>query len=282
MISLTYLTCALMSLAMIAVWLPGQRFGFAWLWLLAGTMICAVPAQLMTPIAGLWVALALGLLYLIHRQAEIRVWLTPLLAIYLFAMGFGILPGFSRVTLIEPDLLGQSTAPYGWHFGLAKPIAGLLVFALLGPRCHSPRELFSVIQRWRNWLLPALIVLFAAWGMGVAVDIKWPWWTPLFLLSNCLFSALPEEAFFRTFFQHPLQVRFNKAWWIIPLVGALFACVHVPPVSLEAWRFFLLIFIAGMAYAWSFRQTGRMESALLTHICVNGLHFVLLTYPLAF
>jgi membrane protease YdiL (CAAX protease family) len=278
-----YVSCALMALAMVAVWIPRRIYGQpCWLWLMVGAIACAFPGQLLLPIALLWIAIAFALFYWLYKKPGFTRWLLPLLAIYLFVFALGILPGFLRITVIEPELLGNSTVPYGLRVGFAKPIAGLLIFAWLARRCDSVGEVWIVIKRWPLWLLPALAVLVFAWALGVVIDIKWPWWTPLFILSNALFTALPEEAFFRSLFQQPLHRRFGNAWWIIPLVGFLFAAAHVPPTDLDMWRFFVVIFIAGTAYAWSYRQSGRVETAVLTHVAVNSLHFILLIYPVAF
>lgn len=273
----------LMVLAFVSVYWQRRFYSLpVWLWLLGAALICALPGKIIAPVALLWVLLALLFFYFLHKKPRLQPWLLTLLAIYLFALGLGVLPGFTRTTLIDPALLGAGQVPYGLRMGLAKPIAGLLILAWLAPRCANLRELFLVFRSWQLWFLPVLLVLLSVWALGLAIDIKYVWWTPLFILVNAFLTALPEEAFFRTFLQQPIQTRFGKAWWIIPLMGLLFACAHMVPTSLGVWRFFVAIWLAGMAYAWSFRQAGRIEAAWLTHVSVNALHFVFLTYPMAF
>ncbi|ARU29088.1 CPBP family intramembrane glutamic endopeptidase [Cellvibrio sp. PSBB006] len=276
----TYLACVCMALSFIAVWSPWRFYRQPlWFWLLIFTVLLALPAHLLTPLALVWISIGVAGCYWAQRHAP---WVMIPLAVYLFAMGLGVLPGFARVTLIEPMLIGNGATPYGLRIGLAKPIAGLLVLGWLASRCPSWSAVGRLALRWQQWLPPAVIVILVAWLLGLAVDVKYLWWTPLFILFNTLFTVLPEEAFFRTFFQQPLEQRFGKAWWILLVVGLLFALAHVVPVSVELWRPFTVIAAAGVAYAWVYRQGGRVESAVLTHMAVNSLHFVLLVYPLGF
>ena len=276
----TYLTCVCMALSFIAVWSPWRFYRQPlWLWLLIFTVLLALPAHLLTPLALVWISIGVAGCYWAQRHAP---WVMIPLAVYLFALGLGVLPGFAHITLIEPILIGNGATPYGLRIGLAKPIAGLLVLGWLAPRCPSWSAVGRLVLRWQQWLPPTIIVLLVAWLSGLAVDVKYLWWTPLFILFNTLFTVLPEEAFFRTFFQQPLEQRFAKAWWILLVVGLLFALAHVVPVSVELWRPFTVIAAAGVAYAWAYRQSGRVESAVLAHMAVNSLHFVLLVYPLGF
>lgn len=279
----TYITCVCMALSFIAVWLPWRFFRQPlWFWLLIITVALALAAHLLTPLALVWISIGVAGCYWAQRQTRGLVWVMIPLGIYLFVMALGVLPGFARITLIEPALLGSGTMPYGLRIGLAKPIAGLLVLGWLASRCPSWSAVGRLVLRWQQWLPPAAFVLLVAWLLGLAVDVKWLWWTPLFILFNTLFTVLPEEAFFRTFFQQPLEQRFGKGWWILLLVGVLFALAHVVPMNAELWRPFIVIALAGVAYAWAYRQSGRVESAVLAHMAVNSLHFVLLVYPLGF
>lgn len=279
---LIYLTCGAMIFTFIAVWIPGRVVGQpCWLFAFAITLMLAFFAQMLLPIAYLWIVIAFAFFYLLHKKPTLKKFLIVPLALYLLIMGLGILPGFVRIVFIEPELLGDSLIPYGLRGGLSKPVAGLLALAWLAPRCQQLAQFGLIVKNWQVWLLPALLVIALAWALGISIDIKWVWWTPLFVLINTFFTVLPEEAFFRGFLQMPLQKRFGKALWIVPLVAVLFAIVHVPPVQLEVWRFFTIVFIAGLAYAWSFRQFEKVEASVLTHVCVNSMHFIFLTYPMA-
>lgn len=280
---LTYLSAVLMALALIAVWFPGRFYRQPyWLWLLGSVLVVASFTPLLAPLALVWISIALAIFYAMQWQPRFRCWLMIPLGIYLFILGLGVLPGFARVTLIAPVLLGDGTIPYGLRLGLAKPIAGLLVLAWLAPRCHSLHDIVAMIKAWPRWLIPVVLVLVFVTILGVAVDLKWLWWTPLFFVFNAVFTVLPEEVFFRTFLQQPLHNRFGDAWWIIVLMGALFALAHVLPTDMAMLRLFVVNVLAGMAYAWVFSQFKRIEAAVLTHILVNTLHFILLTYPTAF
>jgi uncharacterized protein len=201
------------------------------------------------------------------------------------ALGLGLLPGFVRAVLLPPELLGSSKQTSGLTMSLAKPLLGLfiLVLALAEPQRHL--RLIGALRAWRLWLLPALVVLMCAWVMGVAIDVKWPWWTPLFILSNCFLTVIPEEAFFRGLLQQPLMGlvagKPGLGWIALLLMGIVFAAVHFGAPMDQAVQLFAVMFVAGVAYAWSFARSRSIEVVVFTHLTVNSLHFLLLSYPLA-
>ncbi|MES2826102.1 MAG: CPBP family intramembrane glutamic endopeptidase [Pseudomonadota bacterium] len=280
---LTIFSFLLMFFAFLAVWsstkIKGQPL---WLLFLCLGVCVGLYAQVLLPVSILWVGLALLAFFALHKLPHIRPWIFWPLAVYLLVMGMRLLPGFPKIVFIEALPLGRSSHPVGLEYDLAKPIAGLLAFALIAQRCNGYHELWKYFTRFSNWLIPAGVVIVAAVLLGVPFDVKWVWWTPLFIVSNIILSVIPEEAFFRGFLQQPLQNKFGKAIWIVPIVGVLFAAVHSAPPHIAAWKFYTLFALAGSAYAWSFQRTGKTETAIFTHTTVNALHFLFLTYPVYF
>lgn len=280
---LSYISFFILGLAFVAVWTPVKFFAQPlWLLLLLLVLVTALCAQALSAIALVWIALAVTGFFLAEKLPRYRVWIMWPLAIYCLAMGMNLLPGFHSIALITPEHLGVSSIPFGMQYDLAKPIAGLLVFAFIAPRCKNITEIIAALHPSYLWMLPIATVLSLAMFMGLQVDIKYVWWTPIFVASNLLLSTIPEEAFFKSFIQHPLQERWGKKLWFLPLMGLLFAAVHSAPMHVNPWKFYGLLITAGTAYAWSFYRSGKIETAIAAHIGVNTLHFLLLTYPLAF
>ena len=118
-------------------------------------------------------------------------------------------------------------------------------------------------------------------ALGLAVDVKFFIWTPVFIVCNVFFTVIPEEAFFRGLLQQPLQNRFGKTLWIIPLMAVLFALVHIPPTHIDPIKFYAVIGLAGACYAWAYRIRDRIELSIASHTLLNTIHFIFLTYPLA-
>lgn len=89
------------------------------------------------------------------------------------------------------------------------------------------------------------------------------------LVGLILFVGLPEEMLFRGIFQEA----FSRLWggrtgWIVGSVvfGLAHIVKHAPPLN---WRYALLATIAGFAYGWVYRKTGRLGAAALTHGLVD-------------
>jgi len=271
------------SFAFVSVWssfkIKGQPL---WLWFLFFGMCVGLYAQVLLPLSILWVGLALLGFFGLYKFPHSRAWIFWPLAVYLLLMGMRLLPGFPIIVFVEPIALGRSNFPVDLHYDLSKPIAGLLAFALIAERCTGYRDVWKCFTQVSNWFIPTLVVLVCAVILGVPFDAKFVWWTPLFILSNIIFSVIPEEAFFRGFLQQPLQKKFGKTIWILPVVGILFAAVHSVPPHVTAWKFYILFGLAGSAYAWSFQRTSKTETAIFTHTAVNAFHFLFLTYPVYF
>lgn len=107
------------------------------------------------------------------------------------------------------------------------------------------------------------------------------------MLSNGFLTVIPEEVFFRGLLQLPLMrllARTPSLSWVgLVLMGIVFAAVHLVGAPLEQGdKFFAIMCVAGVIYAWSFARSRSLEVVVLTHLTVNSLHFMLLSYPLAF
>jgi membrane protease YdiL (CAAX protease family) len=89
------------------------------------------------------------------------------------------------------------------------------------------------------------------------------------LIGLILFVGLPEEMLFRGIFQEAFSRLWGgRAGWIAGsvLFGLAHIVKHAPPLN---WRYALLATIAGFAYGWVYRKTGRLGAAALTHGLVD-------------
>ena len=100
------------------------------------------------------------------------------------------------------------------------------------------------------------------------------------LLGLVVFVGVPEELLFRGLIQEGLsRLRGPRTGWIA--ASLLFGLTHItkptglPPAVDHAlrlnWRYALLAAIAGLAYGWVYRRTGKVSAAALTHGAVNWL-----------
>ncbi len=113
------------------------------------------------------------------------------------------------------------------------------------------------------------------------MDFKLPAYTPVFLVSNLLFTCVAEEAFFRGFLQHRfaqyLERKHMKYCGPVALsfCAVLFGVVHSGG---GPWYVALATF-AGLGYGYAYLRTQRVEASILVHFSVNTVHFIGFTYP---
>jgi membrane protease YdiL (CAAX protease family) len=108
-----------------------------------------------------------------------------------------------------------------------------------------------------------------------------PRWTPLFwtwAALNLLTTCVSEEAFFRGLVQTELRRAIpsrHAAGAAIGISALLFGLAHVA----GGWRYAMLAALAGTGYGLAYERTSRLEMAILTHVTLNVVHFLLFTYP---
>jgi membrane protease YdiL (CAAX protease family) len=89
------------------------------------------------------------------------------------------------------------------------------------------------------------------------------------LFGLVVFVGFPEELLFRG----TVQEAFSRLWspragWIVASVvfGLVHLPKHAPPPN---WRYAILATLAGLAYGWVYRKTGKLWAAALTHGTVD-------------
>jgi membrane protease YdiL (CAAX protease family) len=280
-------TYGLLALAFCAVWFPAVtlRSGRAvapWVCLLV--LACASGA--VTGLAawtGILAIAALGALAYCAKQAEGRV-LKPVLLIatvcMVLALSLHRFPGFVNPPLVTDLVLSAMSAPLTHRLNFDKASAGLILFALFCTQARS-REQWRAVGR-HYWIILGVPLLVLSIGMligYVAVDVKLLAYTPVFLVLNLLFTCVTEEAFFRGFIQQRLGSAMGH-WPAGPYVAMGVAAVLFGLAHAGGGPMLILVAtLAGLGYGYAYLRSQRIETAILTHLALNGLHFIAFTYP---
>ena len=279
------LSTCLLTLAIASVWLPpiqlgkGRHFS-VWIALALMAAASAMHSQYLSP-TGL---LGLGLLWLFAFLATrtsvapgpraICLILTTLLAL---ALALHRWPGFNNPALLSAARLSDAATTFTLYANIDKAGAGLILLALLCPRCQSWEALAKNWQQLR-WL--ALGTIAVSLGSACLLQLTRPEWKlpsliGLFLWANLFFTVIAEEAFFRGLIQGQLQRLIASRAACVGLSALLFGLAHLP----GGWRYALVATLAGTGYALAFQRTQKIESPIGLHLLLNAVHFIGFTYP---
>ena len=282
-----YLPFLLLLTAVFGLWMHRA----IWIGALLAAIVAGYFSGALHGLAALWIAL-LAALALAYRRVRANtgssnrpVWQALvgfLFFSYALAMGLALLPGFTRVVLVDAASLSPGAAPYDIAVGFPKVVTGILILGLINPvLVRSWGELGPVLVRAMPvFAITALVALVAVLLMGYTTFA--PKWTAVFLLwapINLFFTCLSEEAFFRGFVQHELSRVGSRpvlaAGIALGIAAILFGLAHFAGGSL----YVCAAAIAGAGYGWAFLRTGRIEGSMAVHFGVNATHFLLFTYP---
>lgn len=263
--------------AILAVWWPAGTRITPWGVLFALALGCALIGGIVAPVAlpGLTLLL-LACMASSTSLPKAGPWAAGCIALILALHAW---PGFHALTIVHNVVMGPGALPFTLRANFDKATAGLLLLVFFGQRY----ELLAEIRRNHAFLLTisiigAIATIGLAWLTGfVRPDPKWPAFTVHFLAINLLFTCVAEECFFRGLIQEKLHQLCDERGKLIPvaLSAALFGAAHLAGGVLYA----ALAASAGLAYAWAYANTRRIEAAILTHFAVNSTHFIGFSYP---
>ena len=127
------------------------------------------------------------------------------------------------------------------------------------------------------------LILFMVVGIPMGFALRflawaphWPGWgrASAALLGIYLFTGVPEELLFRGMFQNAFRRWFGEAGGLL-VAAVVFGLSHLDnatpghPVPNAAYA--LMATLAGLAYGWVWRRSGKITAAALTHALVDWL-----------
>lgn len=191
------------------------------------------------------------------------------------------MPGFNNLMVLDHVYLTSDALPFTLFLNFDKAALGILILGF-GPALISNQdEIIALVkQYWQSALSIILGVLIVALSLGFVrfepkLSVNIFIWAP----TTLLFTCVAEEALFRGFIQRKLAEQLKKvkgeAYWSLILTSCLFGLAHYPGGK----KYVFLATLAGLGYGWIYQRTQRIEASILTHFSLNGLHFLLFTYP---
>jgi membrane protease YdiL (CAAX protease family) len=281
------ITFVLLAVAIAAVWLKPLRLTdriilLPWMVIAAGALLCGLASAVLSPMAVLELALFCLVAYLATTvRRNLRLLFGVVAAILALALALHKLPGFNNPILLFQLRLSADSAPFTQYANFDKGAAGLVLLAFMCTRASSAADWRKLLQRaWPIALSAVIAVLGLATAIGyVKPDFKISQVSALFLSTNLFFTVVAEEAFFRGLLQDRLALslaRFRYGPLLAVACSALlFGAAHIA----GGGTYVLLATVAGLAYAYAYYVTQRIEAAIIVHFAVNAVHFIGFTYP---
>ena len=282
-------TYGFLAASLVALWLPPLRLSDkmmlpVWPVLFAAACISAMLSAIVAPQA---VLVLLGFALLCYAANKCPS--PPLKVVLLFAAGAMTLAlalhrfaGFANPSLVTDVQLSPLSPPVTHHLNFDTSAAGLILFAAFCIPARSRQEWRDVGRQAPLILGTAIVVLLLGMAIGfVKVDLKLTSYTPIFFVTNLLFTCITEEAFFRGFLQQKLGLAMRR-WKAGPIIALVIASVLFGIAHARGGPALIaLASLAGLGYGYAYLRSGRIEAAILAHITLNTLHFVAFTYPRA-
>lgn len=114
-----------------------------------------------------------------------------------------------------------------------------------------------------------LLARFLIFGLAPFRPLEWL----LGLVFGYLLVALPEELLFRGIIQNMLQQRWGKTWATLLAAAVIFGLAHLNNATTNYpepnWMYAVMATLAGLAYGWTWRRTGKITASAATHALVN-------------
>ncbi len=260
----------LLALSLLSVWV--RREPKVWGTLLAASFIPALMGGNLL-LSGVVITVGWATLWLIFIRKQKPLIHTALFLLFIalsYGFKFHLLPGFPPVAITPHFFIGFST-----------PLLGLFPLALIIPLARSVKDWKQVL---RGTLVGcagiALIAIVAVLSGAVHLQFKLPSFASQRYLSNFLFTAIPEEAFYRGFLQTELCRYFKKSragnLFALLISTLIFTLAHAYwSPSLDILGF---VFLSGLLYGYVYQISGKIESAILCHFLLNFVHMTFFSY----
>lgn len=98
-------------------------------------------------------------------------------------------------------------------------------------------------------------------------------------LAIFFLNALPEELLFRGVTQNLVEKRFGRGWQTLLISSLFFGFTHINNTtafhSPPNYPYVMMASLAGVAYGWVWRKSGKITASAITHTLVNFIWSVL-------
>ncbi len=269
--------------ALFSCWVFKRVFLFAPLYLIAYAL--AYMGQIVNYLSLF--PLVILLLCIFALKFHLKRFLHLFASLTLAIVGVGIMThmivGFNNFLLLANTTFGTSTTAINLYLNFDKLSLAVLLLGLWVPLVKTKEEWKHTFLISIPWLAFSAFILIA-YGLStnlLALDIKIPPSTIIFLIVNLFFVVIPEEAFYRGFLQNEIAKNLpNKAGPILAIlvVSSLFALIHI--FFIPNFSYILAVFIGSVLYGTIYQFSKSVESAMITHFGVNVIHFFFFTYPI--
>ncbi|MDR2539020.1 MAG: CPBP family intramembrane metalloprotease [Chlamydiales bacterium] len=194
-------------------------------------------------------------------------------------------PGFANWKIVSDLMISKNSYPLTLWLNFDKPFIGLFALAFLLPLIGSKEKMWNLIKK----ITPALalmifsLVVVSYYLKAITFDPKMPSVFLIWMIQNLIFVSIPEEAFFRGFFQKELDLAFGLkplgTGCSIIITSILFALLHIgwSPNFVAIVLTFCISLFYGVIYRW----TQAIEASIFCHFSFNTFHFLFFSYPFA-
>ncbi len=261
----------LLALSFVSIWV--KRDPKIW----GGLLCLSVVAGLMSANVqwiGLLILFGWALLWLFYVKREkmaSRLGLFVLIVFLSYGFKFYLFPGFHPVSITPKFLLG-----------LDVPLVEIFPLALLVPIAMNKKDWKIVFTKGLGLACAGIAVLaLLAIASG---SVQWQWKLPSYAAMrypvNLLFTAIPEEAFYRGFVQGELcrflpKTTMGKVTALV-VSSLIFTFAHFywsPDLGILAF-----VFLASLLYGGVYMLTGKIEASILCHFLLNFVHMTFFSY----
>ncbi len=139
------------------------------------------------------------------------------------------------------------------------------------PRIGTALGLYMLIALPLGIITRFLVVQVAPFAPGQWV-MSW--------LLGYFFTALPEEMLFRGVIQNQLHQRLKNERVALAVAAVIFGLAHLNNATagypVPNWMYVVMASLAGLAYGWTWRKTGKITAAAVVHATVNFVWGILL------
>lgn len=278
---LSLATYVLLACAILSLWI--KRHYVVWGTLLVVATVCGIISSRLQWPAVLFMLLFSGLCYFTFHTKPLVLKITCglLVCVASILLWYHQIPGVTNWQIVNGALLSKNAFPFSLYLNFDKPLIGLLILGCgTLPLLKTKQDWYSMFIKtapmaiWGTLLIAGLAYTFGY----IKFEPKWGNFFIVWFISNLLLTAVTEEVLFRGFIQKYLSFAFKKIRFgnglALLLASMLFAAVHTGGLT-----YVILAFVAGILYGWVYIKTNRIEASILTHVFLNSIHILLLTYP---